>query len=33
MFELSDKASEMLKEYFKDQEDLPAIRLVLTEGG
>ena len=33
MFEISDKASEMLKEYFKDKEDMPSIRLVLNEGG
>jgi len=33
MFEISDKASEMLKDYFKDQEELPSIRLLLNEGG
>jgi hypothetical protein len=33
MFEVSDKASEMLKDYFKDREELPSIRLVLNEGG
>jgi hypothetical protein len=33
MFELTDKASEMLKDYFKDQEAIPSIRLFLNEGG
>ncbi len=33
MFEISDKASEMLKDYFKDKEALPSIRLILNEGG
>jgi len=33
MFELTDKASEMLQEYFKDREVLPSIRLFLSEGG
>lgn len=33
MFEITDKASEMLKEYFKDREEIPSIRLFLNEGG
>jgi len=33
MFEISDKASEMLKDYFKDREEFPSIRLLLNEGG
>ena len=33
MFEVSDKASEMMKEYFKDRKEPPFIRIVLNEGG
>jgi len=33
MFEITDKASEMLKEYFRDREEIPSIRLFLNEGG
>ena len=33
MFEVSDKASEMIKESLKDKEKIPALRVVLNEGG
>ena len=33
MFEVSEKASEMIKESLKEQEKIPAIRVVLNEGG
>jgi hypothetical protein len=33
MFQVSDKATEMLKEYFKDRETLPTIRIYLAPGG
>ncbi len=33
MIEISDKAIEMLKDYFKDREEIPSIRLLLNEGG
>ena len=33
MFELSDKASEIIKETFKDREAIPSIRICFSEGG
>ena len=33
MFQVSEKATEMLKEYFKDRETLPTIRIYLAPGG
>ena len=33
MFEISDKAGEMIKESFKDKEEVPSIRVVYNEGG
>ena len=33
MFEISDKASEMMKEYLKDKEEAPSVRVILEEGG
>ena len=34
MFEVTDKAGEMMGEYFKDKEDVsPSIRITLSEGG
>jgi Fe-S cluster assembly iron-binding protein IscA len=33
MFQVSDKASEMMKEYFNGREEAPSIRVVLNEGG
>jgi hypothetical protein len=33
MFQVSEKAAEMLKEHFKDREPLPTIRIYLSPGG
>ena len=33
MFEVSEKASGMIKESLKDQEKIPAVRVTLNEGG
>ena len=33
MFEVTEKASEMIKEFLKDKEEIPAIRLMLSQGG
>ncbi len=33
MFEVTEKATEMIKDAIKDQEEISAIRVVLNEGG
>jgi Fe-S cluster assembly iron-binding protein IscA len=33
MFEVTEKATEMIKEALKDQEKISAIRVVYNEGG
>ncbi len=33
MFEVSEKASEMIKDYLKDKEGNLAVRVMLHEGG
>jgi hypothetical protein len=33
MFEASEKASEIIRETFRDQEKIPSIRVVFNEGG
>ena len=33
MFEVTTKATEMIKEVLKDQEKISAIRVVYNEGG
>ncbi len=33
MFEVTPKAHEMVKEFLKDREDIPPIRIVLSQGG
>ena len=33
MFEVTDKAGEMIKEYLKDQDEIPSIRVYLNSGG
>ncbi len=33
MFEVSEKATEMIKEAIRDQEKTPSIRVVFNEGG
>jgi iron-sulfur cluster assembly protein len=33
MFSVSEKASEMIKEFLKDREEAPSIRILMQEGG
>ena len=33
MFEISEKAGEMIKDAFKEKEEIPSIRIVNNEGG
>jgi Fe-S cluster assembly iron-binding protein IscA len=33
MFEVTEKASEKIKELLKDKEDIPGIRVALSQGG
>ena len=33
MFEVTDKAVEMIKDFLKDREVIPAIRVMLSQGG
>ncbi len=33
MFEVTKKATEMIKEFLKDREEIPAIRIMLSQGG
>ncbi len=33
MFQVSEKASEMIKNYLKDKEETLAIRVMMHEGG
>ena len=33
MFEVTEKASEMIKEFLKDKEDALSIRIILSQGG
>ena len=33
MFEVTEKASEKIKELLKDREEIPGIRIVLSQGG
>jgi hypothetical protein len=33
MFSVSEKASEMIREFLKDRADAPSIRVVMQEGG
>lgn len=33
MFEVTEKASEMIKEFMKEREELPNIRIMLSQGG
>jgi hypothetical protein len=33
MFEVTEKASDMIKEYLKDHEQIPPIRILLSQGG
>lgn len=33
MFEITQKANEMVKDYLKDREVVPSVRIFLSEGG
>ena len=33
MFEVTEKASEKIKEFLEDKEEIPGIRIVLSQGG
>jgi hypothetical protein len=33
MLEVTEKASEMIKDFLKDREDIPSIRIMLSQGG
>jgi Fe-S cluster assembly iron-binding protein IscA len=33
MFEVTDKAVEMIKDFLKDRNEIPAIRVMLSQGG
>jgi len=33
MLEVTAKASEMIKDFLKDKEEIPAIRIMLSQGG
>jgi Fe-S cluster assembly iron-binding protein IscA len=33
MFQVTEKASERIHEFFKDRKDEPIIRIFLSEGG
>lgn len=33
MFQVSERATEKIKEYFKDREEIPTIRITLTQAG
>jgi Fe-S cluster assembly iron-binding protein IscA len=33
MFSVSEKASEMIKDFLKDRSETPSIRVVMQEGG
>lgn len=33
MLEITEKATEMIKDFLKDKEELPSIRIMLSQGG
>jgi Fe-S cluster assembly iron-binding protein IscA len=33
MLEVTEKASEMIKDFLKDRDEIPAIRIMLSQGG
>ena len=33
MFEVTEKATEMIKDFFKDKDEVPRIRIFLSQGG
>ncbi len=33
MFEVTEKADSMIKDFLKDKEEIPGIRIFLSQGG
>ena len=33
MFEVTEKASEMIKDFLKDRKEIQAIRIMMSQGG
>jgi len=33
MFQVTEKATEKIKEYFQEKETVPSIRIILSQGG
>ena len=33
MLEITEKASEMIKDFLKDRDEIPAIRIMMSQGG
>jgi hypothetical protein len=33
VFEITENASDIIKSYLKDREEIPSVRLMLVEGG
>jgi Fe-S cluster assembly iron-binding protein IscA len=33
MLEITEKASDMIKDFLKDKEEIPAIRIMMSQGG
>ena len=33
MFQITQKAAEMMKDYFKERDQTPSIRIMLSQGG
>ncbi len=33
MFEITEKANEMIKDFLKDKDEFPPIRIMLSQGG
>jgi len=33
MFQVTEKANEMIKDIFKDKEEIPNLRIFLSQGG
>jgi Fe-S cluster assembly iron-binding protein IscA len=33
MLEVTEKATEMIREFLKDREEIPTIRIMMSQGG
>jgi Fe-S cluster assembly iron-binding protein IscA len=33
MFEVTEKASDMIKDFLKEREEIPHIRIMMSQGG